>query len=83
MPKKMPLEEQIVRAIGEEKMIIKAISFNPKSKRHIEVLKWLEDEQLNFSSYGRELLAIQYEKSKKTNNNHFQIEEELNIGGLI
>lgn len=51
------------------KMITKGVAFNPESKRHMEILKWVEDEQKNFSSYIRELLAIQYEKSKQNQEN--------------
>jgi hypothetical protein len=47
------------------KMIVKSIAFNPDSKRHMELLNWVNSEQKNFSSYVRELLAIQYEKKNK------------------
>jgi Tfp pilus assembly PilM family ATPase len=53
------------------KMIIKSIAFNSESKRHMELLNWVENEQTNFSSYIRELLAIQYEKRNQSNNRDF------------
>jgi hypothetical protein len=62
---KKKIEDIIKKASEEGKMIPKVILFNPNSKRHVEILKWLEEEQDNFSSYGREILAIQYENSKK------------------
>jgi hypothetical protein len=60
------------------KMIVKSIAFNPESKRHMELLKWVEDEQKNFSSYVRELLAIQYEKK----NNKSDDDDISFFGGL-
>jgi hypothetical protein len=60
------------------KMIVKSIAFNPESKRHMELLKWVEDEQKNFSSYVRELLAIQYEKK----NNKTDDDDISFFGGL-
>lgn len=61
------------------KYITKGVTFNPESKRHMDILKWVESEQRNFSSYVRELIAIQYEKAQK-NDLHFddiKIDKEM------
>jgi hypothetical protein len=48
------------------KYITKGVSFNPESKRHMEVLTWAEGQSKNFSSFMRELLVSQYEKEKQS-----------------
>jgi hypothetical protein len=61
------------------KMITKGVAFNPESKRHMELLEWVESEQKNFSSYVRELIAIQYEKRQKNQG----FDDNFDIKGMI
>jgi hypothetical protein len=61
------------------KMITKGVAFNPESRRHMELLEWVESEQKNFSSYVRELIAIQYEKRKQTQG----FDDNFDIKGMI
>jgi hypothetical protein len=61
------------------KMITKGVAFNPESRRHMELLEWVESEQKNFSSYVRELIAIQYEKRKQIQG----FDDNFDIKGMI
>jgi hypothetical protein len=61
------------------KMIVKGVAFNPASKRHMEILNWVESEQKNFSSYVRELIAIQYEKRQQNTG----FDDNFDIKGMI
>jgi hypothetical protein len=63
MAKKKTLEEKIGEANEKDKMVHIVITFNPKSKRHLDILRWIDSQQNNISAFGRELFAITYDKS--------------------
>jgi hypothetical protein len=66
MAKKKTIEEKIGEAQNKDKMIHVVVTFNPKSKHHLDILRWIDSQQDNISAFGRELFAIAYDKSKQT-----------------
>lgn len=65
MAKKKTIDEKIEEALQKDKMVHVVVTFNPKSKHHLDILRWIDSEQDNISAFGRELFAIAYDKSKQ------------------
>jgi hypothetical protein len=85
MAKKKSLEEKIEEANKKGKMVHIVITFNPKSKHHLNILRWIDKQQNNISAFGRELFAIAYDKSdQKQVGMSYEIvsEDDVDIEGM-
>lgn len=53
----------------KKKMLTKGVTFNPDSKRHMEIYEWIMGQTNNFSSFVREMMGLYYELNKQQQNN--------------